>query len=105
MKMPTAVIFDFDGVIVDSEGEKFKVLNKLLKPYKLAVKKKDFEKMVGKKTPAFLKEYFGNKLNEEEMRIVEEKRRDLLVKNIEKTKAVKGAIEFIKSLKERGFKL
>ena len=105
MKMPSAVIFDFDGVIVESEQEKFKVLNKLLKPYKLSIKKKDFSKMVGKKTPAFLKEYFGNKLNEEEMKNIEDERREWIIKNIEKTKPVKGVKDFIKFLKDKGIKL
>jgi len=100
-----AVIFDFDGVIVDSEGEKFKVINRLLKPYRLSIKKKDFPKMVGRKTRAFLEEHFGEKLSSEDRNLIEEKRRELIIKNIEKTKSIKGAIEFIRSLKEKGFKL
>lgn len=103
--MPRAVIFDFDGVIVESEKEKFNVLNKLLKPYKLSIKKKDFQRMVGKKTPAFLKEYFGDRIDDEASLSIEEKRRGLLIKSIEKTKPVKGVKEFIKFLKSEGLKL
>lgn len=56
--MIKAVIFDFDGVVVDTETAKFKELQRLLKGTGCVLKKKDFKDMIGRKTGVFLSTKF-----------------------------------------------
>lgn len=52
--MIRAVLFDFDGVIVDSEGEKFRIVAELLEPYDIRLSDEDYPGFIGMKTRAFL---------------------------------------------------
>ena len=54
--MKKGVIFDFDGVIADTEPIKFKRFKKILEKYKYNLDEKDFPKFIGKRTAYFLKE-------------------------------------------------
>ena len=49
--MLNAIIFDFDGVILDSEGLHYKVFNQVLEKYKIyiIVRKKIYKKSFKKK--------------------------------------------------------
>lgn len=57
-------VFDFDGVIVDSEKKKFKDMRSVLKKYDIFLKDDDFSKFVGKKRGFFLRENFSHLLND-----------------------------------------
>jgi beta-phosphoglucomutase-like phosphatase (HAD superfamily) len=57
-------IFDFDGVIIDSERLKFKNLKDILKKYDFDLKDDYFFDFVGKKRGYFIKELKNKKLNE-----------------------------------------
>jgi len=67
--MISAVIFDFDGVIVDSEREKFKIIKSLLEKEGCSLEEKQYPWFIGTKTDYFLKEYFPqiNKNKREEI--------------------------------------
>ena len=68
MKIPHVIIFDFDGVVINSERIKFKRLGHFLKNKGLILKKNDFTQMIGKKTGVFLKERFGGVLTNKQIR-------------------------------------
>ncbi len=52
----TLVIFDFDGVIVDSEKEKFEVTRAILKEYNCLLTDTDFNEFIGRKRSEFLEQ-------------------------------------------------
>jgi len=104
--LASAVIFDFDGVIVGSERMRFSQLKRLLRPKNLYLKKSDFKNMVGKRTTAFLKERFGKKLTlKEVIEIAENRRVEELVYLKKHTKLISGVKPLIKLLRTRGIKL
>lgn len=98
--MIKAVIFDFDGVIVDTEIIKFKELQNILKNTKFVLKKKDFIDMVGKKTGSFLSTKFPKMAKSEIKRVVELRRRkELSVINKNLIIGTKKLLRFIQSKK------
>ncbi len=106
MKTPHAIIFDFDGIIVDSERVKFRRLRPFLKRKGLILLKNDFTQMVGKKTGLFLKERFGDILTNKQIRILAKaRRRDQLLHIKKYCKPIPGIKSFIHSLKEKGIRL
>ncbi len=101
-----AVIFDFDGVIVDSERVKFERLRTILQGHNISLSKKDFCAMIGKKTGYFLKEQFGQKLSDQQILSISEERRKDQLKNIQLfSKPIKGITQIILFLKQKGLRL
>lgn len=98
--MIKAIIFDFDGVIVDTEIKKFKELQHLLKNTKFILKKKDFKDMIGKKTGVFLSTKFPE-MNISEIKKITELRRKRELSSINKNLIpnIKKLLEFIKTKK------
>ena len=98
--MIKAIIFDFDGVIVDSEIKKFKELQSILKNTNFILKENDFKDMTGKKTSSFLSTKFP-KMTKLEIKKVTELRRkkELFVINKNLIPGIKKLLEFIKSKK------
>ncbi len=97
-----AVIFDFDGIIVDSERVKFKRLSLLLKTYNVILKKNDFRAMIGKKTGAFLKQKFSSSLSSKEMAAISRARRKDQTKNIRLySRPITGVKRFIGFLHQK----
>jgi beta-phosphoglucomutase-like phosphatase (HAD superfamily) len=70
--MINAIIFDFDGVIVDTERRKFKELQELINSTNFTLNECDFKDMIGKKTSAFLSEKFPE-MGKNEIKNIEEK--------------------------------
>ena len=100
MKINT-IIFDFDGVIVDSERLKFKDLKNLLKKRGLNLSDSFFKEMIGKKTKYFLINKFGDKLTNKQIeKIVAERN-----KYAHNYKPIPGVKSFIDYLKKNKFKL
>ena len=56
-------IFDFDGVVIDSEKKKFKDMQDVLKKYDFNLNKNYFFKFIGKKRSLFILELNTEKLN------------------------------------------
>lgn len=101
-----AVIFDMDGVIVDSAPHHFSAWQKVWQrrgvPYSYA----DFKHNFGQRSDLQVRYIVGNKLSQDEVKtIVAEK--DILLREILKDnmRALPGAVELIKSLNEYGVKL
>lgn len=65
-----AVLFDFDGVIVDSEREKFSILKQLLQKEHCTLNDSQFRSFIGKKTAAFLEEQYPELSQEQIKKIV-----------------------------------
>lgn len=97
--MVGAVIFDFDGVLVDSERKKFKDLQSILKSSNLKLNKSDFQNMLGKKTGSFLSAKFLS-LSESQIKKIVRLRRQKQFSNMpELIPGTMGLIKFLKSKK------
>lgn len=94
--MIIAVIFDFDGVLVDSERKKFRDLQIVLKPFNLNLKKHDFQKMLGRKTDSFLSARFPNLSKSQIDKIVELRRQRQFSKIPKLMPGTVGLIKFLK---------
>lgn len=93
-----AIIFDFDGVIIDSERLKFNDLKTLLKKRGLKLPNSRFKEMIGKKTKYFLINEFEGKLTNKQIEyIITERNR--LAHNYALIKGVKSFIRFLKNRK------
>ncbi len=93
--MMKGVIFDFDGVIVDTERSKFRNLKNLLSKRGYSLPKSSFSKMVGRKTYHFIKEQFPE-ISETEINEIVKLRHKNLSNSVDKP--IEGVIELIKSL-------
>lgn len=80
--MPTnkikAIIFDFDGVIINSERKKFNQLKRILRKEGIKLRESHFKRMIGKKTEQFLKECFRDELSQRRISEIVAKRRNEL---------------------------
>ena len=85
------IIFDYDGVIVETEGFRRNVLNDLLAAEDKNIKEND-KRLVGRKTHHFLKEAFPEMTEKQRKRIREEWRKRRLA---QPTPLVAGAKETI----------
>jgi len=95
--MTKAIIFDFDGVIADTEKERFDSLKIILKKYNYKLKNDDLKDLFGKKTDIFLKEKFSDMPNSIVKEIQSKRRKDQLI-NIKQTKIIPGITQLIKFL-------
>jgi len=94
-----AIIFDFDGVVIDSMPLMTYSFIRYLKNYGIELKEEDMKKYYGWTGVNVIKDIFtmhGIKRNAE---IANEERKKIYVKNIEKVKVYPGFIEVIKKVK------
>ncbi|MFA6410488.1 MAG: HAD family phosphatase [Candidatus Buchananbacteria bacterium] len=104
--MVKTIIFDLDGVIVDSEKRKFDLLKILLKKRGIILDDADYKKCVGIKIVVFLKTYFGDRLSDQEIQDIFIERKQKLHQNPKKyIIAQPHAIECCKKLFDDGFVL
>lgn len=104
--MIKAIIFDLDGVISNTERTRFDLLKILLEKRGLILNKSDYKKSVGRRTEIFLKDLFGNKLNDGEIRNIYIERKEEYHKNPAKyVLSQPYAFECCKKLFETGFVL
>jgi len=103
--MIEAVIFDMDGVIVDSEGYHFRAFLDVLKNYNIVITKREYLDWVGITTEDIfrilkqkysLPEDVGVLIDRKEKRVVE------LMRNI---KLISGVKEFIGFLRDNGYRI
>jgi len=94
------VIFDFDGVIVDTEHKKFKDLKRIMKEKGINVNSSLFKLFTGQKRGFFLKKYFPE-LTEYKINQILIKLRELdnYIESVELVKGIKKLLIFIKSKK------
>lgn len=93
--MIKAIIFDFDGVIVESELEKFFNVKNLLSSHKYHLKDEALSRFVGKKTADFLKEEYPD-MPEHILESIVNVRRIAVIKNYKKQKLIIGIKELLK---------
>lgn len=81
--MKKAIIFDFDGVIVESETRGFKLLKEtLLNDFGIKVSDSLFPEKVGKPTLTFLKRFYGDKLSEDAIESTYDKVKKTIANNL-----------------------
>jgi HAD superfamily hydrolase (TIGR01509 family) len=98
--MTKAFIFDFDGVIADTETVRMNDLKELLKTKNLA--DFDFNKAIGTKTAFFLEQTFPELKKEEIVEIVK-KVRNLRFVHAEEYKLIAGLQELLTFLKKQDY--
>ncbi|MCH8329407.1 MAG: HAD hydrolase-like protein, partial [Nanoarchaeota archaeon] len=98
-----AVLFDLDGVVIDSFDAWFNVFNHVRKNFKLKeISKKEFIKNVwGGSVQADAKNYFKNK----DVKEIGELYRKLISKYTHKTKLMPDAEKVLKNIKEKKIKI
>ncbi|MCX6707811.1 MAG: HAD family phosphatase [Candidatus Woesearchaeota archaeon] len=100
--MTKGFIFDFDGVIVDTESKKFKDFKKILKRYDYDLN--DFSGFIGKKTSAIIAERFPNMPDSVKKDVIEQ-RRKLQYSNMSDYKLITGMKRLIEYLKSKKYVL
>lgn len=102
--MLNAVIFDFDGVILDSEGLHFKIFNQVLERYKIFVTWEDYQKRyIGYNDEDALKIIFKNNKKRVNKKIIDElitRKAVLFEESVHNNGAevFPGVVELIKSI-------
>lgn len=102
--MNKAFIFDFDGVIIDSENKKFEDLKTILRKRNIVLQKNLFKSMIGKKTGAFLTEKFPE-LSSAEIKKITTLLREKRSKEVEKFKLIAGISNLLKYIKSKNYKI
>ena len=100
------IIFDFDGVIADTEYGRYKLLAKILKEFGIKFDK-DFsvKDIAGTPTDIFLYKNYKN-LSQKERNYIVEKRRKIFLDNLpEYCRVYPGAPETIKYLNKQGYEV
>lgn len=100
--MLNGIIFDFDGVIVDTESKKFRDLKNILQKYNYRLEKNAFPVMIGKKTSAFLTEKFPTIPQDIAKNIVKQ-RKKLQYSNIKDYRLIPGIKELLIFLKSKKY--
>jgi len=97
------VIFDFDGVIADTDTSRYAIMQDLLLPYGFDFQKQfKIEQLVGKSTSAFLKQYYSQ-IPEDERKKLALNRQTMYVDDLNKyCKTYHGAVDTLRKLKESG---
>lgn len=102
--MIKGIIFDLDGVVIESERKRFKDLKKVLKKYSYKLNKNDFKKLIGKKTGFFLEERFPEMTKKTRDSIIEE-RKSILKKTINEIKLIPGILPLLNYLKSKKYRI
>ncbi len=93
------VVFDFDGVIIDSERQKFSDLKEILSEYNYTLKNSEFRNFIGKKRGQFLKEKEIPDIDEIMIKV---HKKDSESNNL---KLVEGLKEFLVFLKNKNLQM
>lgn len=102
--MIKGIIFDFDGVIVDTETKRFRDVNKVLSRHNYSLEERDFDKFIGKKTSFLLKEF----IHDIPAKLLEKillERTKLQYQDLKDYKLIKGVKELLAYLENHKFKI
>lgn len=95
------IIFDFDGVLVNTEYTTFNFYKELLPQYNIQLKEEDFKYKIGRKSIDFFKDVLKDKFNK---RLVDELiglKRNAFISDVKKyLKPLEGAFELLNDLKQ-----
>ncbi|MCF7872293.1 HAD family phosphatase [Candidatus Woesearchaeota archaeon] len=100
--MIKAIIFDFDGVVVDTEAVKFEHLSNVLVEKGFSTKDLTLKSLIGKKTRHFLQEIFPE-ITEKEINQIYLERSKLHKEQQEKYILIEGLVDLLKFLKKSNF--
>lgn len=78
------IIFDFDGVLVNTEYTTFNFYKHLLPEYNIYLKEEDFKYKIGRKSVDFFKDVLGEKFNQKLVDELITIKRDAFIKDIKK---------------------
>ena len=102
-----ALLLDFDGVIVDSEGSQLLAVNQALAPYEVEISRDEWiSRCVGHKARDFLGEILGNRIGAKELDALLAVKSAALQQIVRQTAPVArpGIRELIAAAYERGFR-
>jgi beta-phosphoglucomutase len=104
--MPQAVIFDMDGVLVDSYQAHFASWQRMYRELVIPYTEADFAADFGRTTREILARKFGDQLSEERIREIDHRKEAYYREDIEKSfREMDGARELIDALHAAGFLL
>jgi len=100
------IVFDFDGVIAETDTARFEVLSNILKQFGIDFKNEyKLLDLVGTPTDIFLKQNFKF-LSNKDIESIVKRRRQTYLNNLEKyCRAYSGAINTIWDLRTKGYKI
>jgi len=103
---PFAVIWDMDGVIVDTGDFHFRSWRYALKKQGIDLTKADFQKRFGQRNDAIVRSVLNKDVSQYKINEIANDKETYFRKTVKnKVKALPGAVELIKSLAERGVKM
>ncbi len=92
------IIFDFDGVLVDTEYTTFSFYKEILPVYGITLKEDDFRYKIGRKSIDFFKDVLGEKFDQKLVDELVEKKRSAFLEDIKKyVKPVSGSFELLEA--------
>lgn len=104
--MDRGVVFDVDGVLVDSYATHLASWQGALRERGLAMSEEDFQRTFGRTSREILRELFGDALSDADVEAIDERKealyRELLARSFP---AMDGAVEVIDALAAAGFRL
>lgn len=105
--MYKAVLFDLDGVLIQTEKETFKFYQEYFKKHKITIKDEDFVHKAGRKSVDFFKAILTpEQLAQFDTKKITDLKRELFNTNLDKyVKKIPGYREILETLKARGLHL
>jgi beta-phosphoglucomutase len=104
--MLRAIIFDFDGVIVDSEMMHFEAFNQALRPYEVAISKEQyFKEYLGLTDRDLLKTLVKEgrlEINESQIETIARKKTEIFEETAKQAPIINGVREFLELLEQNG---
>ena len=100
------VIFDFDGVLVNTEYTTFSFYKDLLPKYNIHLKEEDFKHKAGRKSHDSFKFVLRDKYDEKIVDELVELKREAFIKDVKKyLKPLPGVFDLLESCKKAGLKM
>lgn len=104
--MRRAVIFDVDGVLVDSYQPHFESWRRVMHENGLELSEEDFARTFGRTSREIIAKFWGDELDEERIREIDERKEALYRTIVEQSfPAMDGAVELIDALDVAGLLL
>lgn len=104
--MNQLIIFDFDGVLVNTKYTTFNYYRKILPKYDIHLKEEDFKYKIGRKSIDFFKDVLGHKYNQNLVDKLIKMKRQEFIKNVPKyLEPLKGAFELLENCRKANIQM